>query len=532
MNKIFAFASLTFFFLSSLPCCAQKSAVKSTNKIRFAVVGDTQGGEFGGKFLDELVRDIQKHKPDYVLIPGDLVGDSGLKGWKAWKQKTAALGNRRLMSPGNHDIGPGSTFEAWQSTFDWLPESKKLNGKKGIDQVDYFVDYNGVRFVSISTDRPGRRFSGSAPEALDWLNEVFKDIQRRNNDDTPQNDIHHVFTFSHRPITTQRESRTGGTNGKWWKTMTGQIDDHSIATCAFLPGHWHMYQPSRPDPKVPTMEIIVGTGGGGLEGAAHRNRHGFLVVDVVGKKVTAKFIGDKDHDKNGWNFVDVLDEFNVTDSRTGELAYYDFQGNKQQRIKDKSKSKISKHHPIHLHGKASIESNTARNSNVLSFPDGKSYADAKSIGDNNLAILGNLSLEFDFRLDRGDGTGTLVCFGGAHQSRNRSLAQQESANCIYRVDINREKRVEVSWQYGDSQWQKIVSSKTIDSLDQWHHLKIVRNQSDKTVTIFADGKQLGDRLKFKHAPTGGGSGSLYFGAFVGGKNAIQGSMDNVRISKF
>ena len=101
-----------------------------------------------------------------------------------------------------------------------------LSGQSGIDQVDYFVDEGNVRFVSISSDAPGSIYNGrvvnEAPPALDWMREVMKDVDTRNADTDPNNNIDHVFTFSHRAMTTQNESPTGGTNGAWWESMTGQ----------------------------------------------------------------------------------------------------------------------------------------------------------------------------------------------------------------------------------------------------------------------------------------------------------------------
>ena len=50
------------------------------------------------------------------------------------------------------------------------------------------------------------------------------------------------------------------------------------------------------------MEIISGTGGGGLEGQAHRNRHGYSIITVDGGDVTSQFYGDTNQGSDNWKF--------------------------------------------------------------------------------------------------------------------------------------------------------------------------------------------------------------------------------------
>ena len=494
--------------------------------LTFAVVGDTQGGEFGSGILEELTRDIAARQPDFVLFPGDLIADTGQAGWEAWKQSTAALGNRRLMTPGNHDRGNNATFSQWQSTFDWLPESQPINGVRGIDGVDYFVDAGGIRFISIGSDLPGQSFGSGTPTSFDWLQQVLADVDRRNSDGDPGNDIDHVFPFSHRPITTQNESRTGGTNGTWWQTMTGQAASSHTEATAFLAGHWHMYQPSRPDPHVETVELIAGTGGGGLEGAPFRNRHGFTLVTVDGENVSASFYSDANGGNDGWSFTDKLDTFILKQEGGlggGELARYPFElrGIDQ----DTSTSPLSKNHRLRFHGGASVVQDPLQGS-VLRLENSQ-YVDARAIGDNNLAVLRDLTVSLAAKMESLGTRQTLLSFGGAFGALNGSLANQESANVAYELSLTAAGYLEFSWQHDDGEFVSVTSSAIVDDPLQWRTYEFRRDADQQGVAFFVDGKLLGQTFAFDQLPTGAGSGSLTIGAGAGGRDAFSGWIDNV-----
>ena len=502
----------------------------------FAVVADTQGQEFGGSLLTSTVASINTHNVEYVLFPGDLVADTGLNGWNSWRNTTNAFGinslgrDKRLMTPGNHDVGSG--VGAWQSAFSFLPDSNTVNGITGINQIDYFVDHENVRFISISTDVPGGQHGG-LPNALNWLREVMKDVDIRNSDEDPENNIDHVFTFSHRPVTTQFESGTGGTNGAWWESMTGQdANSGNHAATALLAGHWHMYQPSRPDVDVDTMELISGTGGGGLEGAPHRNRHGYSIVTVNGGNVSSEFFAATNIGGGNWIFSSA-DQVTIAVEGglpKGELAKYEF--TEIISTLDTSVSPLSKHHVLNFQG-ASVEFDLDQLSDVLNTSTG--YVDAKRIGDNNLAVLGDMSISFDAKLIAlpVGPSQVIAVFGGANGSFNGSLNSQESANVIYELSMTPGGRLRMNWQHDDAQWEGAILSETLSSIGldplDWHRYRVVRHQLTKEVVFTADGIEFG-RVSFENFPTGGGSGSLYIGGNIGGGNLFNGLLDNLVIA--
>ena len=218
--------------------------------LRFAVMGDTQGQHL----FPALLQDLNRHDAEYLIIPGDLVSTGSVQAgqhgsWQSWIQQAAAFApghDHILMTPGNHDL-PSGGDDRWRATFaqtpageKWLPNSPEVNGKRGLDQMDYFVDVGNVRFVSLTTDTKKHGAQHLADETLQWLVEVMRV--------TEQNDaIEHVFTFTHHPVTFDSFATTiAGTGGKLWQGITNT----SSKTHALFTGHWHLFQPSRPDAKL------------------------------------------------------------------------------------------------------------------------------------------------------------------------------------------------------------------------------------------------------------------------------------------
>ena len=79
------------------------------------------------------------------------------------------------MVPGNHDLPVGGDA-LWQSKFSFLPDSQIVDGKQGIDKMDYYFDKGDTRFVSVTTDSQANG-AGGQPAALDWL-EPYVDRRR------------------------------------------------------------------------------------------------------------------------------------------------------------------------------------------------------------------------------------------------------------------------------------------------------------------------------------------------------------------
>ena len=333
----------------------------SSSAFTFAVVADTQGNPGPRDFVSQMAADIHSHSPEFAVYPGDLVGTGTVSTFNEWDTATAVLGDSRYMVPGNHDLpGRPATNDDWQTIFNWLPDSQTVpdvttpepgDTVTGIDKMDYYFDVGGARFISVTSDRdaiPGESSDahGGAPRAIDWFQSVMSLPSTQEKD--------HLFVFTHHSVTTQPSDALGGVAGEWWQSVAGtNADFDTPAATALLSGHWHMYQPSRPDPHSDTLEFIHGTGGGGLEGAPQHGIHGFSLITIDGPTVTSKFYGDANGATGGWQFDDLLDDFVITQATgvpKGELAFYPFNvGIAQQ---DLSTSEASKHHALNFNGNA------------------------------------------------------------------------------------------------------------------------------------------------------------------------------------
>ena len=314
-------------------------------------------------------------------------------------------------------------------------------------------------------------------------------------------------------MTTHPFDGTGGTSGEWWQSVAGTNNDLVAASAtALMAGHWHFYQPSRPDPASDTLELVQGTGGGGFEGATQDNFHGFSLITVDGPTVSAQFYGDADGAAGGWQFDDLLDEYIITQPGgppTGELARYAFDLNAP--TVDSSLSSLSKHHALNLTG-AAVVANESQRPNVLQLGGG--FADAKAIGEANLAVVGDLTLSLfakasqplDAAVDN-----VLLAFGDADGFANGAAANNEAANFAYQLSYAEDGRLRLAWEYDVQSLEEVFSSTAVPDPDEWHQIEVRRDADSQTVAFFVDGAPLGAPVPFDRNATGAGSGSLYLG---------------------
>ena len=404
---------------------------------RFALVADTQGLSL----VDQIVDDINTYTPEFYVQPGDLVSVGGLSSWRSWKSLTADFvggPDKRYVVPGNHDLPIGGQSNAtWQQEFDWLPDSQPVSGTVGVDKMDYYVDEGRTRLISITTDRA--EGAGGPPAALDWLEAVLDETKVAKRAGL----IDNVFVFSHHPVTYQNESRTGGTAGDWWRTMaqSGVVD-------ALMTGHWHIYQPSRPDPSNDMWELIIGTGGGGLEGVPSQNEHGWMLIDIHDTgRVEATFFGDDNGAANGWEFQDIRDQFVIKQPiarPTGLVAYYGF--NYGAANLDTAPSDLAKQNHGSLHGNAAFSAEGILGRS-LSVDGSGDYADGAELGDFNMALIRDLtiSLHANFQsLAAGEDQNILTVYGEDFRGPN------ESINNAYQLRLRDDKRLELSWEHDDT----------------------------------------------------------------------------------
>jgi len=569
---------LLLFLVSMTSSKAQKlKPVKESLEIRFLVVGDTQGnGKNNGyaSIVPQLIEDMEKRHPDFVVFTGDLVGTGSIQTLNDWKKLTGTFGNNRFMVPGNHDLpGRSATNQDWKTIFPWLPDSQEVNNItiaesndkiKGVDKMDYYFDPTpNIRIISVTTDRDafkkeqhthsgGYEIIGGEPKAMDWFQSVMALESTKEKE--------WLFVMTHHPVTTMMSQYNApehfnlqaGTPSEWWKSITNQHPKYELATAdALLTGHVHGYLPNHPDPNVHTAEMIIGTGGGASGSVMHRRKNGFVEVVIKNGKASCTFIGDDNDAKNGWSFTQALDTFELTNLASlsqGVKAFYQFE--RENPTVDTSKGTLSKKHELHFNQGAEI-SKVRKRGHVLSL-DGKAFVDAKNVGDENLQSLNNLTLSLWIKAkgDLGNDTldNVLLAFGDAdsadHNGTWLRTSDEEVANYAYILSINADGKLQMIWEYhddpnADSPPKKItvISTKAIKKLKRWHKIKAVRDALKKRVSFIVDGKLLGTPVEFEHLPTGGGTGSLYIGGLPNlekendsGIATFKGMLDDILIS--
>jgi 3',5'-cyclic AMP phosphodiesterase CpdA len=513
--------------------------------LRFAVVGDVQGN----KVTRQLTLGMLDHNIDLALYPGDLVqcggrpspGDS----WEDFTDNTVGVFQEHdqdipiYMVPGNHDLGSaggGAENKDWQDQFStlpakygggkWLPNSQEVNGRRGIDQMDYYFDYGQTRFISVTTDRaestPGSRNGGSGYKviALEWFKAVLQDPGTQEKD--------HVFVITHHPVSFGVYDGSGGTGGAFWQAMV----ESGAPIHGLFVGHWHQYQPGTPDPHHPGLwEMIVGNGNTGYSGHLWQNRMGYTILEVSGDLVTAEFYSEEDNDKV---YDDLLDAFVLfpAHKESGLIARYDFEDpeiNLDSAASGGAYSLLGKgNHGAYQNGAKALAGQL-----ILDGVD--DYATGSGIGDYNLCLLGDMSISVQVQLAsrKITSTQTLLTYTAPF---GHGASEEEILNQPYHLSIRPDLNLAFSWEQFIGEAVSFVSTESATQLADGgeHEIQVMRDAKAGEVRFFLDGKQLGLGLSFdalKRLPTGGQQGYLHVGANYdrGLKGFFAGRLSQVRI---
>jgi len=259
-----------------LICVLVLSDRVSAERIRFAVLGDTQGSEVftGGEVpLDRIVRDTLSASPSiqFVIIAGDLVEGTPntydqLDLFRSWRKvadpwyQADLYGLKVYPVPGNHDQKNYLTYlRTWQESFPELPD----NGPKSELKSTYSFDVGPCHFVGVNTSIP-QVFMAHRVDT-DWLR---KDLAESNKP--------FKFVFGHEPAYKMTFNAVAsmdcqqGPRDEFWQILS------EYGVQAYFCGHDHGYDHWAKD----GVHQIITAGGGG---------HGFyhyLIVDVDEQDVT------------------------------------------------------------------------------------------------------------------------------------------------------------------------------------------------------------------------------------------------------
>lgn len=204
-----------------------------------------------------VVREAHLDAPraSFMLHAGDLVNRAGNDAeWGEWFGAGAWLNamTPSIATPGNHEYGRNeqgqrSLTEHWRPQFAF-PE----NGPEGLEESVYWIDYQGVRIISLNSNE-------QQAKQVDWLENVLGDNPNKWT----------IVTFHH-PMYSAAEGRDNPRLRAAWKPV---FDKYRVDLA--LQGHDHAYARSSLD--VPNENVS--------EGANTRSGGTVYVVSVSGPKM-------------------------------------------------------------------------------------------------------------------------------------------------------------------------------------------------------------------------------------------------------
>ena len=210
-----------------------KTAKKEGEPFSFLYVGDAQN--YILELWSRLIREGYKKAPSasFIIHAGDLINDAHEEHqWHEWFMAGGWI-HRSLPSipiPGNHEYNPQVQNDIdegikrlsvqWNSQFT-LP----MNGVDGIKETNYYIDYQGVRFIALNSNI-------LIAEQAEWLEDVLSDNPNK-----------WTIATYHHPIFSASRGRDNETLRNLWKPL---FDKYNVDLA--LQGHDHTYTRGRVAP--------------------------------------------------------------------------------------------------------------------------------------------------------------------------------------------------------------------------------------------------------------------------------------------
>ena len=188
-------------------------------KFTFAIIGDKTGGGYENwPIFDHTVEEINRLRPDFAIMVGDLIqgyteDSTQVAGqWEEFRQHATRLEVPFFYLPGNHDVKFAQGMHWW---------------KKHIGRTYYDFTYQSCHFLVLNTDEiwqdryeedpsDGQRLFG-----VEQIRFAVKALDTHT-------DVRHTFVFMHKPA--------------WWEDSEEwqQIEDALAGRpCSVFAGHQH-----------------------------------------------------------------------------------------------------------------------------------------------------------------------------------------------------------------------------------------------------------------------------------------------------
>lgn len=248
---------------------------------RFVILGDTRTqGLDPPEVTSQIVVQAAAAHPAMVLAVGDLINalntpDEVRQQWQNWRAVVAPLvavdhGSPWLLpTPGNHDVQSGSWAAAlFTEAFPELP----TNGPAGLERRTYLVDYRGVRFISLDSERL------EAMHLLDEAQLTWLETQLRNNPNHAK-----TIVFSHDPAYPIGPHIGSSLDvypqvrDRFWALL------RQYGVTAYIAGHEHLYNHQVIDG---VHQIIAGTSGSFVYAGSGGEFYHYVVGEVSSTSLT------------------------------------------------------------------------------------------------------------------------------------------------------------------------------------------------------------------------------------------------------
>lgn len=168
-------------------------------------------------------------KANLIIHAGDLVNHSYTDAeWGEWFEAGGWVNGMvaNLPSPGNHEYVSDGT-EIRKLSQHWRPQfSLPENGPEGLTETAYYIDYQGIRFISFDTEA-GLQDSTVMDKQIIWLEKVLRENTNR-----------WTVAIHHHPILSTYSSKKRAADA--WRTKLEQLYKKYKVDIA-LQGHEHTY---------------------------------------------------------------------------------------------------------------------------------------------------------------------------------------------------------------------------------------------------------------------------------------------------
>jgi predicted phosphodiesterase len=293
-SKILKLASFTV--LLSL-CGASLALTESALAFNVAAAGDWGCGDNAKRTVSNMI----KRSPERVLGLGDYSYQSTAD---CWLTIMDPIDHRTKISIGNHDDTSSSLLNQYMSHF-------------GLSRQYYSFNYENTHFLVLSTEMT------SSSSQRDFAKNDLASA-------ASNSDIDWIIVYMHKPMYTSPNNHDASSTMR--DTYHPLFDRYGVDIV--LVGHNHAYERSYPirydsegNPATPIVTstskssysdfqgqiyATVGTGGKGIytwDGKSsyivtQYNGHGFLDIDIVDNKLTARFYANSDGS--------IKDQFTIT----------------------------------------------------------------------------------------------------------------------------------------------------------------------------------------------------------------------------